>query len=336
MPTILLTHPTAARASYYGERALAGLAALGEVRLNRFDRAMTAAELVDAAQQATLIVSDRETPGYAEVFDRLPGLVAFLRVAVDIRNIDVAAASRNGILVTHASPGFAAAVAEWIIGAMVDLARHVTDYAAEYRSTGRQPAARMGRQLGGATLGVVGYGTIGRALCRVAQALGMRILVNDPHVRVTEPGLEQVELEPLLAEADFVVPLAVATPETENLIDARAFARMKPGAFFINASRGNLVDEAALAAALDAKRIAGAALDVGRAPDQMPTPALAARGDVVATPHIAGLTPQAIEHQALETVAQAGEILAGRLPPGAVNAGHAMRLAAGRPAIPPG
>lgn len=330
MPTIFLTHPTAVRAGYYGERALAGLAALGEVRLNPLDRAMSADELVDAAQQAQLIVCDRETPGQADLFDRLPGLVAFLRVAVDIRNIDVAAASRNGVLVTHASPGFAAAVTEWIVGAMVDLARHLTDYAAEYRSTGRQPAPRMGRQLAGATLGVIGYGTIGRRLCGAARALGMRVLVNDPHVRVTDVDVAQVELGQLLAEADFVVPLAVATPQTENLIDADAFARMKPGAYFINASRGNLVDEAALAAALEAKRIAGAALDVGRAADQMPTPGLAARGNVVATPHIAGLTPQAIEHQALETVAQAAEIVAGRIPPGAVNAEHATRLAARR------
>jgi D-3-phosphoglycerate dehydrogenase len=330
MTTILLTHPPATRAGYYGERALAGLCELGDVLLNPLDRVMTAEELIDAAQQADLIVCDRETPGYPEAFDRLPGLVAFLRVAVDIRNIDVAAASRNGVLVTHASPGFAAAVTEWIVGAMVNLGRHVTDYATEYRATGRQPAARVGRQLRGATLGVIGYGAIGRYLCRAGHALGMRVLASDPHTKVAESHVTQVHLETLLAESDFVVPLAVATPATENLIDAAAFARMKPGAYFINASRGNLVDEAALAAALAAKHIAGAALDVGRAPDQMPTPALAARDDVIATPHIAGLTPEAIEHQALETVAQAGEIVAGRIPPGAVNAAHAMRIAARR------
>jgi D-3-phosphoglycerate dehydrogenase len=330
MTRILLTHPPATRAGYYGERALAGLAALGEILLNPLDRVLTADELVDAAQQADLIVCDRATPGYADAFERLPGLVAFLRVAVDIRNIDVDAASRNGVLVTHASPGFAAAVAEWIVGAMVDLARHVTSYAAEYRSTGHQPAARMGRQLRGATLGVIGYGAIGHHLCRIGHALGMRVLVTDPHVRITDSHVAQVELGPLLAQADFVVPLAVATAETENLIDAVAFARMKPGAYFINASRGNLVDEAALIAALDLKLIAGAALDVGRAPDQMPTPALAARDDVIATPHVAGLTPEAIEHQALETVAQAGEIVAGRMPQGAINAEHATRFAARR------
>lgn len=330
MTTILLTHPPAARAGYYGERALAGLCELGDVLLNPLDRVMTAEELIDAAQQADLIVCDRETPGYAEAFDRLPGLQAFLRVAVDIRNIDVDAASRNGVLVTHASPGFAAAVSEWIIGAMVDLARHVTDYATEYRATGHRPKARMGRQLRGATLGVIGYGAIGRYLCQAGHALGMQVLANDPHAQIADPHVTQVSLEALLAEADFVVPLAVATPATENLIDAAAFARMKPGAFFINASRGNLVDDAALVAVLQAKHVAGAALDVGRAPDQMPTLALAARDDVIATPHIAGLTPEAIEHQALETVAQAGEIVAGRLPQGAVNAAHATRLAARR------
>ena len=102
---------------------------------------------------------------------------------------------------------------------------------------------------------------------------------------------------------------------------------MKREAFFINVSRGNLVDEAALARALDSGRIAGCAIDVGRAPDQMPTPALAARADVIATPHTAGLTLPAIEHQSLETVAQAAEILKGRAPKGALNAAHWTRKA---------
>jgi D-3-phosphoglycerate dehydrogenase len=108
-------------------------------------------------------------------------------------------------------------------------------------------------------------------------------------------------------------------------MDDAAFAKMKRGAFFINVSRGNLVDEAALARALDSGRIAGCALDVGRAPDQMPSPVLAARPDVIATPHTGGLTLPAIEHQSLETVAQAAEILQGRAPRGAVNAEHWTR-----------
>ena len=106
-----------------------------------------------------------------------------------------------------------------------------------------------------------------------------------------------------------------------------AFARMKKSAYFLNLSRGNLVDEAALAAALDAGTIAGAAMDVGRAPDQQPSLHLAGRDDVIATPHTAGLTPQAIEHQAFDTVRQVGDIVAGRVPPEAVNAEFATRLA---------
>jgi len=322
---VFLTHPPEARANYYGVRALGELCAVAEVRLNPHERVLTPDELIAAAEGCAIVISDRQTAGIGAIFDRLPDLVAFERVAVDIRNIDVAAASRNGVLVTRASPGFVPAVAEWIVGAMIDAARHVTHYAGEYRAD-RAPVARMGRQLRGAVLGIVGYGAIGAYLAELGMALGMRVLVHDPYKRAAPP-LEARELPALLAEADFVVPLAVATPETENLIGAAALAGMKPGAWLINASRGNLVDEAALERALDEKRIAGAVLDVGRAPDQMPSPHLAARPDVIATPHIAGLTPEAIEHQALETSRQAAALIRGEIPAGAVNAEAASRLA---------
>jgi D-3-phosphoglycerate dehydrogenase len=112
-------------------------------------------------------------------------------------------------------------------------------------------------------------------------------------------------------------------------MDARAFAAMKRGAYFINASRGCLVDESALMAALDSGHLAGAAIDVGRVPDQMPSPAVARHPHVLATPHIGGLTPPAIEHQALEAVGQTAVILQGRIPAGAVNAAHATRILQG-------
>ena len=119
--------------------------------------------------------------------------------------------------------------------------------------------------------------------------------------------------------------LAVANEATENLIGHAALARMRPHAFFINLSRGNLVDEAALLAALRENRIAGAAMDVGRACDQMPTMELARLPNVIATPHIGGLTPPAIESQSLETVRQVEAIIGGTAPPGAVNAEHWSR-----------
>jgi D-3-phosphoglycerate dehydrogenase / 2-oxoglutarate reductase len=316
---ILLTHSPEAMANYYGERALAGLRNVGEVKLNQGSRSLEGEELIKAAEDCELIVSYRQSPGPAAVFERLPHLIAFVRCAIDIRNIDVAAASKAGVLVTQASAGFITSVTEMVLGFLIDLSRGITRSALEYRS-GRVPKAAMGRELKGSTLGVIGYGAIGKEVVRVGKALGMRVLIHDPHQQV-----EQVPLDTLLRESDYVVPLAVATPETENLIGKDALSKIKKGAYLINVSRGNLVDEAALEAALDSGRLAGCAMDVGRAPDQMPTPRLAARPDVIATPHAAGLTLPSIEHQSMDTVAQAAEIVRGKVPKGAVNAEHWMR-----------
>jgi D-3-phosphoglycerate dehydrogenase len=326
MTTIFLAHTPAMLANYYGDRALAELRGLGDVRLNETGRVLDdPLALARAAGDARIVVADRQTPAPAAFFDAMPDLVAICRVAVDIRNIDVDAASRHGVLVTRASPGFIDSVAELAIGMMVDLGRGVSDAVLAYRA-GLAPTIRTGRQLRGSTIGIIGYGAIGRRLAELAQFMGMAVLVSDPHQPNVAPGQRLVGLDELLGAADFVVCLAIANEATENLMNEAAFARMRPDACFLNLSRGNLVDEAALARALSSGRIAGAAMDVGRAPDQMPTPALAGRSDVVATPHIGGLTPQAAEHQAFDTVRQVGDIIAGRLPEGAVNAEYAHRL----------
>ncbi len=317
---ILLTHSPEALANYYGARALNGLKAVGDVKLNEGRSSLEGEALIAAAGDCELIVSYRQSPAPAELFRRLPRLIAFLRCAIDIRNIDIPAASKAGVLVTQASAGFVAAVSELVLGFLVDLSRGITRSASTHHRK-RIPKPQMGRELRGSTLGVIGHGAIGKEVCRMARALGMRVLVNDPYVK----DIEQTPFEKLLAESDYVVPLAVATAETENLMNAAAFSKMKTGAYFVNVSRGNLVDEAALQAALDSGQLAGCAMDVGRAPDQMPTPRLAARSDVIATPHTAGLTLPAIEHQSMETVAQAAEIAKGRVPKGAVNPEHWKR-----------
>ena len=315
---ILLTHTPHMRDNYYGARALAGLTSLGEVVLHQGSETLEGQALIAAAGGCDLIVADRATALPAPVFDALASLRAVLRCAVDIRNIDVAAASSHGILVTHAKPGFVESVTELVLGFLVDLNRGISSATAAYQA-GRTPVARRGRQLAGTTIGIIGYGAIGRAVAPLAAAMGMRVLISDPHVAVEEPGFHQVNLPTLLAGSDHVVCLAVATEATENLINAEAFARMRRDAVFINVSRGNLVDEAALAAAITEGRIAGAALDVGRAPDQMPTPAIAGLPNVIATPHIGGLTPPAIEAQALHTVEQVRALVSGAVPNGAVN-----------------
>lgn len=257
----------------------------------------------------------------------LPDLLAVCRVAVDISTIDVAAASRHGVLVTQATPGFVTAVVELALGMLVDLSRGISGSVAAYRA-GLEPSMRRGRQLQGATLGIIGYGVIGQRLAELAVALGMHVLVSDPHREVTSPGPRRVLLEALLAGSDYVVCLATSVPETFRLMNAAAFAAMRQGAYFINLSRGELVDETALEQALARGHLAGAAMDVGSAPDQKPMRRLAARRDVVATPHIGGLTTEAIEHQAFDTVRQVASLVAGRLPQGSVNAQAAYRWAA--------
>jgi D-3-phosphoglycerate dehydrogenase / 2-oxoglutarate reductase len=330
MATILLTHDDDARGKYYGEEALGRLRQLGEVRLNQGGGPLDQPErLIERAEGCQVIVADRQAAAPAAVFQQLPDLVAFVRCAVDIRNVDVAAASAAGVLVTRASPGFIDSVAELALGFMVAQARGIVDATLAYRA-GEVPDAPMGTQLAGATLGIIGYGNIGRRLAELGLALRMRVLINDPYARDVPPELVRTELATLLAEADFVVVLAVATEETENLIGAGELGRMKPSACLINVARGNLVDEAALERALEEGRIASVAMDVGRAPDQMPSPRLARHANVIATPHIGGLVPQAIAHQALETTRQVEAILAGRAPEGAVNPDRAHRLAAWR------
>lgn len=315
---VLLAHTPEMRRNYYGDRSLNGLRAIADVILHEGDQALDAASLVNAAKDADIIVADRMTEGRGEIFAQLPRLRAFVRCAVDIRNVDVDAASQAGVLVTRAGPGFVQAVAELAVGFMVDLSRGVSRATADYHA-GSKPEARMGRQLAGSTIGIIGYGSIGRYLAEIAKVMRMEVLVSDPFAEVRDSAIKQLGLDELLAASDYVVCLAIANEQTEKLIGEEALARMQKHAVFINLSRGNLVDEAALAKALLENRIAGAAIDVGRAPDQMPTPELAKLAKVVATPHVGGLTPQAIEYQSLETVRQVHAIIKGEVPQGAVN-----------------
>ena len=326
-PAIFLTHGPDALPHYYGPRALAALQALGKVVHNPVDADLSAHQLAELAQGCDFIVSFRAHPGHADLLRALPGLKAFCRCAIDIRNVDVPVASSLGILVTQASAGFLTSVSEWIVGAMIDLSRGITTATLAYRE-GTIWNARMGRELRGSTLGLIGFGQIARTLAPVARAIGMQVLIHDPYAEFSEADGRKLSLNELLAQADYVVPLAVATEATENLMNAAAFAAMKPGAFFINASRGNLVDEAALLDALNSGRLAGCALDVGRALDQQPTLALARHPLVIATPHIAGLTRPATEHQAMDTVRQVGDLIQGKLPVGCVNPQADARLRA--------
>ncbi|MEJ8572639.1 NAD(P)-dependent oxidoreductase [Microbaculum marinum] len=325
MAKILLTHSREERETRFDDVAFAALEALGDVRVNAAGHVLGTAELAALAVGCDLIVCDRLTRVTDDFFAAAPTIAAVCRAAVDIRNIEVDAASAAGVLVTHAGPTFVAAVSELTFGMIIDLARGVTDAATTYRS-GSMPTARMGVQLSGATLGVIGYGAIGREVARLGRAFGMAVLATDPHVTPDRDDVRRVGLEDLLARSDFVVCLAISSPVTDRMIGADALARMKPTAYFLNLARGPLVDDDALKEALIRNRIAGAAIDVGNEPGQMPRMDIAALSNVIATPHVGGLTRQAAHAQAMETVGQVAEILSGRIPHGALNGVFARRM----------
>jgi len=325
MTRIFLTHNRSALRHYFGDRAYHLLTGSGEVSFHDSDAETTQDDIIRLARDCEILVSFRVPPVDVRLMQALPHLAAVCRVAVDIRNIDIESASRLGILVTRATPGFGPSVAEWIIGVMISLARHIDMASAAYHN-GREPVPLMGRELRGATLGIIGYGTIGQYLAKLARGFGMSVIVSDPFATVEgETEVQWYPLDALLAQSDFVACLAPATADTANLMNAFRFQQMRRSAYFINASRAELVNETDLLQALDNGLIAGCALDVGSAKDQMPPLRLASHPRVIATPHVGGLTPEASEHQAMDAVRQVQALIAGRLPEPCVNASYATR-----------
>ena len=330
---VFVTHNPEDLAAYYG-RALPELRLLTkrdgapiDVVLNPLERDLTTSELIEAATGCDVIVAHRSTPGEAELFPALPDLVAFLRCAVDISTVDVDAASAAGVLVARADKSFVPSTAELALGLLLDCARTIAASTIDYRNA-KQPPQRPGWQLAGQTAGILGYGAIGSYLAGLLTGIGMRVLVHDPFVTEVSGTAELVERDQLLADADAVFPLAQATPETENMVDADFLAQMKPGATLINVSRGELLDDNAVFAALESGQLGALGLDVGRAADQRPAPLLAVHQRCVATPHLGGLTPQNADAQAMSSVEQISSMIAGKVPARSMNADTAVRLLA--------
>ena len=312
----------------FGEENLTRLMELGEVLLNEKREAYTNAELAQAAKGCQIVVADRLTPGGADFFDNAPDVVAYIRTVTDMKNVDLEAASRNGILVTTTSATFIPGVSEWVVGQVINLSRSFFDYISCYRS-GWVPDLQTGprgRQLAGRTAGIIGLGRIGLQVARLFTAFDMRVLVHDPYLKDCPEGMENVGIEVLLAESDFVIPMAKYTDETEHMVNDAFLKAMKPTAFLVNASRGGLVDEAALEAALLNGTIAGAALDVGNGEGDVPSLRLARLPNVLATPHVAP-SMDANHAQGREAIAKVAQVLAGEMPSLALNGEHATRLA---------
>ncbi|MEN5160429.1 hydroxyacid dehydrogenase [Achromobacter spanius] len=257
------------------------------------------AALLEAAADADALIVRNRSQVNAELLAAAPRLVAVGRLGVGLDNIDLAGCEARGIKVIPATGANARAVAEYVIGTMLSLLRGAYASTADVAAgTWPRTALSQGLESHGRTLGVVGFGGIGRLAAQLARGLGMRIVGSDAalppaHPAWQEAGAEPLALDELLGQADVVTLHVPLTPQTRHLLDAARIARMRPGAILINTSRGGIVDEAALAAALRAGQLRGAALDVF---EQEPLPAgspLAGAPNLILTPHIAGLTQEA-------------------------------------------
>ena len=278
-----------------------------------------AARLRREAVTADALIVRNRTQVRGELLDALARCRVVGRLGVGLDNIDVAGCEARDITVIPATGANAASVAEYVIAvAMVLLRGAYGSTPAVAAGTWPRVALGQGREVGGKTIGLVGFGSIGQLTARHARALGMQVLASDPllppdDAAFRDGAARQVELDTLVAEADVVslhVPLLDAT---RGLFDAARIGRMKPGAVLVNTSRGGLVDETALAAALRSGALGGAALDVFEVEPLPATPAYADCPNLILTPHVAGVTAEAnervsalIAERVLDALASAG------------------------------
>jgi (S)-sulfolactate dehydrogenase len=252
-------------------------------------------DLVAALTEARALIVRNRTKVDAELLARAPKLQAVGRLGVGLDNIDVAACKARRIAVYPATGANDAAVVEYVIGTMLTLLRGAFA-ATEAVLAGEWPRTKLlGREAGAKRLGLIGFGAIGRKTGAAAAALGMEICAYDPHAAVGDQPWGKVTplaLDALLKTSDVVSLHMPLSEETRNLLDANKIAHMKPGAVLINAARGGVLDEAAVAAALKSGALGGAALDVfGQEPlKKERAQVFAGCRNLILTPHIAGLT----------------------------------------------
>ena len=249
-------------------------------------------ELAKDLANADALIVRSATQVTAALIEAAPKLRVIARAGTGVDNVDVPAASARGILVMNAAGANSISVAELAIGLILALARALPPADASMKQGIWDKKRFMGVELRGKTLGVVGFGRIGREVAQRARAFGMEILAYDPFIAsraADAAGVPLVELDELLAQADFITLHVPALPETRHLVNAERIARMKKGVRIVNTARGELIDDAALAAGIASGHVAGAGLDVFD-PEPPTDHTLTKLPQVIATPHIAAST----------------------------------------------
>jgi len=283
-----------------------------------------AATLIEAAAAADLIFTCY-APITAEVIAAAPRLRGIVKYGVGTDSIDLQAAAERGIPVVHCPDYGTDTVADQAFGLMLAAARQIPKVDSDLKQQGWlwPEAPYLGTDLAGKTLGIVGFGRIGKAMACRGGGFGMQRLVCDPYVPhdAQEWGnLQFASLERVLAEADFLSLHCVLTPETKGLLSAENLRRLKPTAIVVNVSRGELIDQQALVEALQQGRLAGAGLDVfAQEPLDAEHP-LHSLGNVVLSPHFAFYTREAYERLEAECLGKVRDLIAERVPPHVKNA----------------
>ena len=259
----------------------------------------------------------------ADIIEAATKLRIIGRAGVGVDNVDVPAATKRGVIVVNSPEGNTIAAAEHALALMLSLSRHVPHAHASTMAGGWDRKTYVGNELYKKKLGVVGLGKIGSHVARVAKAMGMEVMAYDPFIsaeRAQQLQVRLMALPALFAEADYVSLHLPRTPETENLVNAELLATMKPTARIVNCARGGIVDEAALAEAVQNGVIGGAALDVyAKEPLAADSPLRGVSQRLILTPHLGASTEEAQENVAVDVAEQIRDVLLGLPARSAVN-----------------
>ncbi|WP_168583545.1 phosphoglycerate dehydrogenase [Gephyromycinifex aptenodytis] len=303
------------------ELSPATVEALGPAQVRRVDGADRAALLHALAQRVDAVLIRSATNMDAEAIAAAPGLRVIARAGVGLDNVDVPAATRAGILVVNAPTSNITSASELAVGLLLACARNIAPANADLRTGQWNRSRYTGVELLDKNVGVLGLGRIGQLTAHRLAAFGMRVLAYDPYVnaaRAGQLGVQLLSLDDLLAQSDFITVHLPKTPETVGLIGAEALSKVKPGVRIINAARGGIIDEHALADAIRQGRVAGAGIDVFATEPCTDSP-LFQLENVVVTPHLGASTTEAQEKAGVSVARSVRLALAGELVPDAVN-----------------
>lgn len=258
--------------------------------------ALNREQTLQAVAQADAIIIRSATTADAELIAHAPRLKVIARAGVGVDNVDLDAATAQGIAVMNTPDGNTISTAEHTLGLMLALARFIPQGHVSLQSGKWDRKSFVGVELRGKTLGIVGFGRIGRAVARRALAFEMTVIAHDPFIPAdigADLGVAMVDLETLFARSDFITLHSVITDETRTMINASSISKMKKGVRIVNAARGALINERDLAEAIQSGHVAGAALDVYAEEPPPPNHPLIGLPNVIDTPHLAASTTDA-------------------------------------------